>query len=309
MKKTEQKKEVTCKGQISSVKYRNSDNWAVFTIDQGLFDDPINCNGILPEMCDKGSSVTCAGEFVNNKYGKQLKCSQVVPAPPDVNTAAGVIVLLQRLPGVGPVKAKKTITEYGYEFAWKIALECPSMLGITSLETALEAQKTAQGLIESFETLTYLLSLGLTDYQANKIFGIYGGKALTVVSENPYQLMERIDGFGFRTVDKIALKAGMGIGSDARVQACVLHCLSSSEHNDGHIWFWGRDLTAIIETELRESLVVGANRTNGEKIPGYEEIRRCIYNLHSEGKVLVRQGRVYSKELLDAEKVILGRLQ
>ena len=294
MKKKKEPKEI--KGAIRRVSFRNSEGWSVFTLDTGD-----TCTGILPEMCEVGSDVTCVGEFVTSKYGPQLKCSQVVPAPPDINSAGGVARLLQRLPGIGPKKAKLAVSEFGPEDAWTLAMHCPSEIGVKEKDCQL-AREIAGNLINSFDTITYLLGIGLTDNQANKIIATYGRSAIQTVSENPYSLIGVIDGFGFLTVDKIALKAGIGVGNDARVSACVLFCLGDNEINNGHIYYYGKELIAIVLEQLSESAkraevpLVGA--------PDYKQARKCIYSLANEERVEIQKGKVYSKPLLDAEMVI-----
>ncbi|MEA1866578.1 MAG: helix-hairpin-helix domain-containing protein [Thermodesulfobacteriota bacterium] len=305
----EKKKEV--KGTIAQIKFRNSDNWAVFSVSsEATINTITNCTGILPTMCDAGSEITCTGVFIYNKFGSQLKCEKIVPAPPDIKSDAGVIAILQRLPGIGKVRATKAVAKYGHVLAWKAANQCPSMLGITSIDKAMEAQEKARESICGFPATIYLLGLGLTDHQTNKIISIYGyDKALKQVSENPYRLISDIDGFGFRIVDKIALKAGVAINSDARIMACVLFCLQSSEHNEGNVWHWGKELVQIVLSELRESMMASACSMNGSSLPAYKDIRQCLYGLKAEGMVVIEDGKVFSAELLDAEKIIFGRLK
>lgn len=304
--------QATIKGTVAHITFRNSENWAVFIVHGSIDIGDVNCTGILPEMCDKSSVVTCIGTWERGKYGKQLKCNQIIPAPPDIDSKKGVVALLYRLPGIGQVKALRAVKEYGHELAWKAAVECPSMLGIVGLGAALKAQQKALSMVNGVETTVYLLGLGLTDYQCNKIIMRYGAEnAVRVISENPYQLMKDIDGFGFLTIDKIAIKAGMKLNNSARIMACCLFCLLSSEINNGNIYIWGKELVDIVKNELAKSSAacrVSMKNLNGMSI-GYEMVRKCIYGLQHEEKVFIEGGKVYSKKLLDAEKIILEKLE
>ena len=232
-------------GIIKNIKYRNIDGWSVFSLEERCSGIVTNCTGILSNIIDVDTEVDCEGKFVNSKFGKQLKCSSVLPKPIKTDNAAGVIAILQRLPGVGPVKAKKAVSEYGYKFAWRIAQECPSMLGITKFDLCLAAQEKAvrMGSSVDYKATLYLLSIGLTDHQANRIIETYGAaKAPSIIKENPYRIMTDIDGFGFKKADGVALKAGVKPSSTARINACVMYCLTSSEVNDGNIWLNGKYL-------------------------------------------------------------------
>jgi hypothetical protein len=92
----------TITGTITKISYRNHDSgWSIFGIDSY----PLPITGCLAEMCDTGTTVECTGVEDTGKYGRQLKCESIVPEAPDVSDHAGVVRLLQRLPGIGPVKA------------------------------------------------------------------------------------------------------------------------------------------------------------------------------------------------------------
>jgi exodeoxyribonuclease V alpha subunit len=288
----------TLVGDIRRIKYRNSEGWAVFEVEGS----PYPLTGTLPEMCEEGSKVTCTGSWENSRYGRQLKCTSIVPAAPDVSTAAGVVKLLQRLPGIGPRKAQQAVDTLGPEEAWRMACEAPEGLGVRQ-EFVEEAKTIANGLLESYEATIYLLSIGLTDHQAGKIYRHYGADTIPTVRENPYRLTE-IDGFGFITVDKVALKAGMSVGNPARISAAVLHILD--EGAAGHIYHNGWALADIVLEMLTETAMKA--EVPLADMPGRDEVRRVVHNLNAEGKVVLRKGNVFSKKLIAAEEKILNYL-
>ena len=284
-------------GVIRSIAFRNSDGWAVFTLDNGQ-----PCTGTLAEMIDIGTEVTVSGIFVDNaKYGRQIKCEKVVPAPIKTDSPSGVAKLLQRLPGIGPKKAMEAVQLHGAEQAWNLAKTDPEKIGVAAI--MVEPAKTiAASLVNNIEATIYLLGIGLTDNKANTVMSHFGAKhAIKVVSENPYRLMD-INGFGFLTVDKIAFQAGIEAGNQARVAACILYCLKDSQKNNGHIWFYGKELVAIVIDMMTESAKKA--EVPLRDMPDYERVRMAIYELQAEGKVVIDGPMVFSKELLDAEKVI-----
>jgi exodeoxyribonuclease V alpha subunit len=288
----------TISGEIRKIKYRSSEGWAVFDLEQ----HPFGLTGILPEMCQEGTTVTCTGTWENSRYGRQLKCSSVIPAKPDISDAAGVIRLLQRLPGIGPRKAELAVGDFGAEEAWRLASENPEKIGVKQ-EHVDEARRIAGTLIDSYEATVYLLSIGLTDHQAGKIYREYSKDAVQIVRENPYQLTE-IDGFGFITVDKVALKAGMGVGNPARISACVLYVLDDGAAATGHIYHNGWALADLVLETLTETAMKA--EVPLKDMPGKEEVRRVVHGLAHEGKVVLRKGNVFSKRLIEAEERILG---
>jgi exodeoxyribonuclease V alpha subunit len=289
------------KGTIKNIVFRNMDGWAVFNVMvKGAAATP--CTGVLPSMVDINHVVICEGEYVKSKYGMQLKCDSIAPAPPDTKTDEGVIRLLTLLPGIGQSKAKSAVQELGADMAWLAAREHPSYLGISDYDKALKAKETAQGLISSYSATTFFLGIGLTENQANKIIAKYGAdKAVVQVQTEPYALINDINGFGFRIVDGIALKAGLKSDSEQRALACILFCLDDNEKNQGNIWFYGKHLVKVVLTELEESAM---SQGVPAKNLDYGKVRDLIYRLGSEGLVVINDGKVYSKELLMAERRI-----
>lgn len=298
MTKKQSAKKTTITGEISAIRYRNSENWAVFTVKDST--TTTTCTGTLAEMCEVGSEVTITGTWEESRFGRQLKAEMIVPAAPDVSSDAGVIKLLQRIPGIGPKKAMQAVQQFGHEEAWKLACTDPVKIGVKP-DMAEDAIAVAATLLESYEATVYLLGIGLTDYQAGMIYRKYGNLSIKVVSENPYQLTD-IDGFGFLTVDKIALKAGVSVGNPARISACILYVLNDSALNGGHVWHNGWQLAEIVLDTLTQTAIKAEVPMGGA--PEIEDVRRQVHFLAAEGMVSVNNGRVFSKPLMDAEKSI-----
>lgn len=290
-----EKKTIT--GEISGIKYRNVDGWAVFS----LHGQSMQFTGTLAEMIEVGSEVTCTGVVETGKFGRQLKCEQIVPSAPDISTDAGVVKLLQRLPGIGPKKAMQAVMEHGHEQAWEFALEDPSKIGVPAAQVE-EAMRIANDLLASYETTVYLLGIGLTDHQAATIQKHFGAGSIDVVSRDPYRLVE-IDGFGFLTVDKIALKAGISVGNPARIAACILYVLNDSATNGGNIWHSGWKLAETV-LETLSSAAVKAEVPMAD-MPDMEQVRTQVHFLKAEKKISIDKGKVFSRELLWAEQSIL----
>ena len=288
----------TITGEISGIKFRNSDNWAVFS----LHGQKLSFTGTLAEMIEVGTEVSCTGTIDTNKFGRQMKCEQIVPSAPDISTDAGVVKLLQRLPGIGPKKAMQAVMQHGHKEAWNYALTDPEKIGVPPTMCD-QAKELANGLLESYEITVYLLSIGLTDHQAATIYKTFGSESKEIVANNPYRLIE-IDGFGFITVDKIALKAGVSVGNPARIAACVLYVLDDSATNGGHIWHSGWQLSDTVLETLTQTAMKAEVSLAGT--PDIEQIRQQVKFLCAENKVAIDKGKVFSRELLNAERSILS---
>ncbi len=287
----------TITGEISAIRFRNAEGWAVFS----LAGKHLGFIGTLASICEVGTEVTCTGTRETGKYGAQLKCETIVPASPDISTAQGVIKLLQRLPGIGPAKAKTAVDNMGHEEAWRLAQEDPAKLGVKESATD-QAKNIAASLFGSYAATVYLLGIGLTDHQASIIHKRYGNDTIKTVSQAPYDLTE-IDGFGFITVDKIALKAGISVSNQSRLNACILYVLEDNELSGGNIWHNGWALIDIVLSTLTETAQKAEVSLLGA--PTKDEVRKQVHFLAAEGKLIVEKGRVYSERLLTAERAVL----
>ena len=90
------------------------------------------------------------------------------------------------------------------------------------------------------DVLISLEPYGVTVGQAYKMMQTYGELCLAKVQENPYQLIDDIDGIGFITADRIATHvAGFEQDSPARLMAGIRYCLvqARDEHGDMYLQY------------------------------------------------------------------------
>ena len=80
---------------------------------------------------------------------------------------------------------------------------------------------------------------------ALKIYRRYEEATISVVSENPYILVEEVEGIGFITADKIANAMGIDKHSPFRIRAGIFYALSEAAGKGGH--------TCLPENILTES--------------------------------------------------------
>jgi len=98
--------------------------------------------------------------------------------------------------------------------------------------------------------ITVLAGYDLSMNQITKVIKKFGSMAVHVVKDNPYSLIETIDGFGFRRADEIALKAGMDRNSKVRIDASLYH-LVKEELSNGDTWVQEKDLVEAAVTVLQ----------------------------------------------------------
>jgi exodeoxyribonuclease V alpha subunit len=81
-----------------------------------------------------------------------------------------------------------------------------------------------------------LYSYGISPKFVVKILKTYEKKALSIIHENPYQLIVDIEGIGFLKADEIARTIGIELDDPRRIQAALLHVMTRVSSQDGHTY-------------------------------------------------------------------------
>ncbi len=283
-------------GTINNIIYKNEESgYAVLGVtekENGHTITVVFNNCILP--LKKGVCFRAEGEWVSSKYGRQFAVSSYKEVLP--STTNGIIAYLScgLFKGIGEKFAKKLVDAFGektievLENEPKRALEIKGVgeKKLLALSNGLKDHKFIQNIIEFFSAYEISLAMVL------KIYKRYGEASIDYVKENPYRLCYEIDGFGFKKADEIALKLGVELTSEDRIQACVDYILAQEGEN-GHT-FLIKGALARLSAELLE-------------IPP-EHILGSIDNLSDQGKVVLLGDCVFSKSLYFAERNVFNKI-
>lgn len=225
-------------GTVQSIIYRNATNG--YTVLSLLCDDEkttMTCVGTLP-LVNVGDTVTLQGEQTYHpKFGTQFKTETCERKAPSSHTA--IIRYLESgvVRGVGPAMARAIVAAFGMDTLEVLEKEPGRLVEVPGIG-AKKAKMISDSFREKKLLRDVLLSLepyGVTVGQAYKMMQTYGELCLAKVQENPYQLIDDIDGIGFLTADRIATHvAGFEQDSLARLMAGIRYCLQQArdEHGD-----------------------------------------------------------------------------
>ncbi len=221
-------------GIIDEIVYRNDDN--------GYTVVNLNCKGYMVTAVGKfpiiteGQNVELKGEYIqNSKFGEQFSVKAVkVSAPSNIDgikkyLASGLIH------GVGVVTANAIVDYFGTETLEIIEFH-PSRLTEVKGVSPVKAAKIAETFCEikdMQDAVMFLQGLNLSVNMAIKIYNVYGNKTQEIVNNNPYKLIEDIDGIGFASADKIAFNMGIEKNSLFRIRAGVLYALIDAMEKGG----------------------------------------------------------------------------
>lgn len=223
------------KGSVENIIFRNEENG--YTVINFFAEDRlITVFGIFP-VIQEGESLSLIGEFKNNpKYGEQFEATEVTfEAPTD---KAGIINYLASglFRGVGEITAEAIYDRFGLK-TLEIIEKTPERLyevkGIGRAK-AKDIGASFRAHSEMQNTLLFLQKHGITMGQALKIYSAYGDDTIEIITDNPYRLVEDIEGIGFLTADKIAERLGVERDSDFRIMAGISHVLMEAASRQGH---------------------------------------------------------------------------
>ena len=231
-------KDLTCiKGLIQEVIYRNDDNnYTVVLVDVNK--EIITATGKFP-IINEGEWVELTGKFVlNQKYGEQFAVDTVKLSPP--NTTDGIARYLSSglIPGVGPITAMNIVNKFG-EATLDIIRFNPERLSEVrgvSEKKALEICKAYEEVHQMQNAVMIMQQYHISTNLAIKIYNQYGEGTEDILKNNPYKLVEDVDGIGFFTADKIAMALGVPQNSDYRIRAGILHVLKENSDKNGNTY-------------------------------------------------------------------------
>lgn len=290
-------------GTIERIIYRNSENG--YTVLE-LFAEKtrkITVSGKFP-VVGTGEELELVGEFkMHPDYGVQFVAESVKVEGPVDEMAIEKYLSCGLISGVGEVTAKNIVKRFGKD-SLKIIENQPSELATVrgiSPKKASEIHKTYKDIKKMQEAVMFLQKYDISINTAVKIFDKYKYKTEEVLMENPYSLIDDIEGIGFKTADKIAMKLGIGFDSDKRIHAGIMFALSEIAEKQG-------STVALIDELIYQTLqVLELGSEFKEKIENAIvdlEISGSIRKIEYEEREAVAISKYYSMEDYIAKKLI-----
>ena len=222
-------------GTVESVIFQNIEN-GYSVIDVSVDGFLYTAVGNMPPMSE-GENVEIDGEIKENpKYGEQIAVRSVKKLMP--NNKEGMIrfVSSELFSGVGYVLATSIVEAFGdktFDVIEKEPLLLARLKGINikkamQISDAFTGNKAMQEVIVAFSAYEISVAVAL------KIYKAYGANAVKKVEENPYILINDIEGIGFKKADKIAMSLGIEKDSAFRIKAGICYVLSEVVVKNGH---------------------------------------------------------------------------
>lgn len=228
---------MTLEGKIVKI-YKQTDNWICFRFEDNQSKNQYTAKGNVSGIFMPGMKLTLAGNFVEDKtYGRQIELSSIKR-----NSSITATFLYKCVKGVGMSLADEIVKTYGEDCIDKIMTDNSLLLKVKGIK-----EKKFKMITDSLnKTDNIKLYLNIFDYfnnditqnQADKIVQACNSKLTTFekIKKNPYWLIEHVNGFGFKKVDKMALSSGMQEFSIERIGAAIVFALQQMSQTGGHCY-------------------------------------------------------------------------
>lgn len=290
-------------GSIESIVYQNNETG--YSIVKIKTDDNkiLTATGKFP-IVGEGEQVDVEGMTkIHPKYGEQIVATKISVKKPTTAEQIERYLGSGLISGVGPVTANNIVKMFGEETLEIIEtkpMELSRVRGV-SPEKAMMIALRYSDIKKLQNAVMFLQSYDVSVNMAVKIYDKYKNGTESILTKNPYKLVEDIEGIGFKTADKIAIKMGIEPDSTFRMRAGVIYLLGEIANKTGS--------TIVNSLELAKEVFSLLNANPEQKQDAYDQV---LANLIIDGyvKEYIEDGDVYLAlaKFYNMEKLIASRI-
>lgn len=231
------------KGTVSEVVFCNAEN-GYTVVNLEVDGREITAVGILPVLVC-GEVLSLDGKYTtHSKFGAQFEIESYRFDTPD--SLDGIVKYLASglIKGVGEKTAEKIVKHFGKDTLNVIEKDPDKLAEIKGISKtkALDIYNGYCELKKMQRQIMFLQNYGITVNLAIKIYNIYKEHTEEIVTNNPYKLIDDIDGVGFATADRVAKSLGIARDSVFRMRAGVVYTLKESGEKQGNTFLHIDDL-------------------------------------------------------------------
>ena len=269
-------------GTVKAIIYRSEDTgFTVLELTDETGED-MTAIGEMP-LAGVGERVELTGQWTEHKtYGHQFRAETCKTLAPATLTALKNYLASGLIKGVGESTAQAIVQTFGMETLDVLEKEPARLVEVPGI-----GQIRAQTIGASYgaqlglrDIMLGLQKYGVTIGQAMKLYKIYGELCLAKIEENPYRLIDDVEGIGFKTADAIARNGGVEPDAPYRLRAGLKYTLQWARQ-EGHTYLPREKLVEVaagllqadiapVERTLTELLLEG--QLIQEQLPGEDGI-------------------------------------
>ncbi|MBO7389975.1 MAG: ATP-dependent RecD-like DNA helicase, partial [Clostridia bacterium] len=196
-------------GNIEGIVFRNAENG--YTVAHIATPKRVTCVGIFPPVTE-GERVVMTGDFVvNRNFGEQFKVTSVKVSPPTGRESMIRYLSGGLFKGIGEITAKNIVSFFG-EKTFEVIEFTPHELVKVKGVSMQKAESIGNQFAEfraMQHTIIFLQEFDISLNLALKIYRTSEGQTETILRNNPFRLIEDVDGVGFATADMLAIAMGL----------------------------------------------------------------------------------------------------
>ncbi len=217
----------------------------------------------------EGDTLEIDGEFVNHaRFGTQIKVhSFKTVLPQDID---GIIRFLSsgRIKGIGKKSAEKIVNKFGMD-TFDILENSPERLkeikGLRKNVSVRIAESFKENKILR-DLIVKLSPFGIGTETVFKMYKEFGNDVFETLGVNPYLMIDKIKGVGFKRADMVAKGFGIATDDPHRVMAGIKFIMSSNEERKGDLF--------MMYDELIESSTILLGVMTGNVEEGVSDLKK-----------------------------------
>lgn len=291
--------EYQCNEEQLKLTYKSVDEKVIDTL--GLNDKEehhkITVSGYFPKLVSHKTYRFNGSLTQHPKYGWQFQATSY-----DSVTVRGKSSLVHYLSsdifeGIGQKTAEKIVETLGENAIDVILRNRQALDEVPKLSKKL-ADKLYATLVDQQGTeqiLAPLYGYDLSPRLVMKIFKKYQYQALEIIQENPYRLIDDIEGIGFIKADELAKRLGVASDDPRRIRAALLYVIDQIAIQKGH--------TYVYHKQLLQSALQYLNQKSNQLLD-LAQIEGQIQALIQKKKIYIEGDFLFIPLLVNSEKGI-----
>lgn len=281
----------TIRGKMKQVIFHNDEN--SYTVGKFLVDDlqqrQVTVTGYFPLLAED-VLYQLEGRYIDHpRYGMQFQVEHFSRVLPDDRDSILRFLSGPNFEGVGHKAAERILETLGDKAVMRIKND-PEVLREVPKLTAKQRQTIIEGLKESDDDLENLIQFfmahGMGMRNVMKLERIYGRDAVMKIQENPYRMVDEVDGIGFATADKVAMSLGFELEDPRRLQAALVALIDQMNMQNGD--------TYVLKEALRQRMARQCESLSYD----FDELLEA---LRTDRRIVEEEDRIYHVDQYDAE--------
>lgn len=272
--------------------YSEETKFIVCLIDSEQEDKPILATGYM-SYANPQDKYHFQGDYViHPKYGKQFQIQSYEIILADDESEIIRYLSSPLFKGIGEKQATAIVETLGKD-ALNLIKEDKHVLDRVRGMSEKKRETIAEVLSsQDFdqEVLSFFMGHGISTKHLALIQAVYQERTLDVLQNNPYQLIDDIDGIGFKTADELALKIGVDVLDEHRIEAAALYALKEACFQDGSTYHEHDRIFKNFHRYIPQM--------------SYEDFDQYLEVLIEEKKIVQEEEKYYPYDLYESEVII-----